>query len=65
VLVFTGSTGERHGYVDGFQPDGTFWYTGEGQHADMQLVRGNLTLTTAEQEGGWRILRARRTARLE
>jgi leucine-zipper of insertion element IS481 len=27
-----------------FQPDGTFWYTGEGQTGDMQFVRGNLAV---------------------
>ena len=51
VFIFTGATGKQHGYVDGFQPDGTFWYTGEGQRGDMELVRGNLALTTAETDG--------------
>jgi len=30
VLLFTGEAGRIYGYEDRFQPDGTFWYTGEG-----------------------------------
>lgn len=41
VFVFTGETGEQYGYKDGWQPDGSFLYTGEGQVGDMTLTRGN------------------------
>lgn len=41
VLLFTGESGEQYGYGDTFQADGTFWYTGEGQVGDMEMVRGN------------------------
>jgi 5-methylcytosine-specific restriction protein A len=41
VLLFTGEQGAQYGYHDGFQTDETFWYTGEGQVGDMQMVRGN------------------------
>lgn len=47
VMIFTGSTGHQYGYADGFQPDGMFWYTGEGQVGDMQFVRGNAAIRDA------------------
>jgi hypothetical protein len=31
IFIFTGESGETYGYRDEFRPDGTFWYTGEGQ----------------------------------
>jgi 5-methylcytosine-specific restriction protein A len=40
ILLFTGESGALYGYHDGPQEDGTFWYTGEGQVGDMQMVRG-------------------------
>jgi 5-methylcytosine-specific restriction protein A len=44
VLLFTGEQGTLYGYEDGFRPNGTFWYTGEGQVGDMQMVRGNAAI---------------------
>lgn len=44
ILLFTGDSGHLYGYKDGPQPDGTFWYTGEGQVGDMEMVRGNLAV---------------------
>jgi 5-methylcytosine-specific restriction enzyme A len=41
VLLFSGPRGREFGYQDGFQSDGTFWYTGEGQIGDMEMARGN------------------------
>jgi 5-methylcytosine-specific restriction enzyme A len=41
VFLFTGETGAAYGYRDEFKEDGTFWYTGEGQVGDMQMIRGN------------------------
>ncbi|WP_256392030.1 AAA family ATPase [Natronoarchaeum rubrum] len=41
VFLFSGGTGENHGYLDEFQPDGTVLYTGEGQVGDMEMKRGN------------------------
>jgi len=41
LFLFTGPAGEAYGYRDEFRPDGTFWYTGEGQIGDMEFVRGN------------------------
>jgi 5-methylcytosine-specific restriction protein A len=43
--------GEQYGYYDGFQEDGIFWYTGEGQVGDMKLIRGNRAIRDARSEG--------------
>ena len=51
ILLFTGSSGQQYGYHDGPQPDGTFWYTGEGQRGDMQWLRGNASIRDAESAG--------------
>ncbi len=42
IFLFTGETGTTYGYRDEFRPDGTFWYTGEGQTGAMVMQRGNL-----------------------
>jgi len=41
IFLFTGEAGGQFGYSDGPQEDGTFAYTGEGQHGDMEFTRGN------------------------
>ncbi|HEX8188999.1 MAG TPA: HNH endonuclease [Pyrinomonadaceae bacterium] len=41
VFLFTGESGEQYGYKDGWNEDGVYLYTGEGQIGDMQWVRGN------------------------
>jgi hypothetical protein len=42
VLLFTSSAGQKYGYVfDGWHPDGTFHYTGEGPSGDQRLREGN------------------------
>ena len=51
ILLFTGDQGERYGYMDQFQPDGMFWYTGEGQVGDMQFVRANKALLEHKETG--------------
>jgi 5-methylcytosine-specific restriction protein A len=50
VLLFTGSTGERHGYTDGWTND-IFHYFGEGQSGDMQLIRGNKAIRDHASDG--------------
>jgi 5-methylcytosine-specific restriction protein A len=42
IFLFTGESGKAYGYRDGFQPDGTFWYTGEGQVGNQDFAAGNL-----------------------
>jgi len=44
IFIFTSDAGEQHGYADGFDENGLFTYTGEGQLGDMQFVRGNKAL---------------------
>lgn len=51
VLLFTSDAGEAYGYSDSFRPDGTFWYTGEGQVGDMEMVRGNLAIAKHQELG--------------
>jgi 5-methylcytosine-specific restriction enzyme A len=43
IMLFTGDSGEQHGYVDSWV-DGIFHYTGEGQSGDMEFIRGNLAI---------------------
>jgi 5-methylcytosine-specific restriction protein A len=40
VFIFTGESGQEHGYRDEFHGD-TFIYTGEGREGDMEMERGN------------------------
>lgn len=52
VLIFTDpKTGEQHGYFDGWQADGLFHYTGEGQRGDQQMVRGNRAILEHRMTG--------------
>jgi len=41
IFLFTGDSGLQYGYEDGWQLDGTFLYTGEGQRGDMKYIKGN------------------------
>ena len=51
VMLFTGDSGEQHGYADGWSDDGVFRYSGEGQKGDMEFVRGNLAIRDHVQNG--------------
>jgi 5-methylcytosine-specific restriction enzyme A len=44
IFIFSGQTGHQHGYIDRWENENVFSYTGEGQIGDMQLTRGNLSL---------------------
>ena len=44
IFLFTSDAGEAYGYNDSFRPDGSFWYTGEGQVGHMEMARGNLAI---------------------
>ena len=64
MLIFTDpASGEQHGYYDGWQPDGCFHYTGEGQRGDQRMVSGNRSILDHEDEG--RALRLFKGARGE
>lgn len=41
IFLISTETGSRYGYKDEFRPDGTYWFTGEGQAGDMEMKRGN------------------------
>lgn len=52
VLFFTDpSTGRRHGYYDGWDADGLFNYTGEGQVGEQRLVQGNKAILNHQADG--------------
>ena len=44
VFIFTGDAGGEYGYIDGFDANGIFRYTGEGQEGHMRMTKGNLAL---------------------
>ncbi len=51
VLIFSDPiAGEPHGYYDGWQNDGCFHYTGEGQRGDQQMKSGNASILNHEAE---------------
>ncbi|WP_254522645.1 AAA family ATPase [Natrinema caseinilyticum] len=51
VFLFTGGSGEEHGYRDEIRSDGTVIYTGEGQVGDMEMMRGNRVVRDHVEEG--------------
>jgi 5-methylcytosine-specific restriction protein A len=51
IFIFTGDSGALYGYEDGFKPDGTFWYTGEGQVGHMTMTKGNRAIRDHQEIG--------------
>ncbi len=51
IFLFTGSMGEQYGYSDGWDEDGLFNYTGEGQIGDMRFTNGNKAIRDHVQDG--------------
>lgn len=51
VFLFTGSVGEQFGYSDGWDEDGAFNYTGEGQIGDMVFTKGNKAIRDHASDG--------------
>jgi hypothetical protein len=52
VLIFSDPVaGEPHGYYDGWQKDGCFHYTGEGQYGDQRMKSGNAAILNHAAEG--------------
>lgn len=51
IMLFTSDRGKEHGYSDHWTDDGIFHYTGEGQHGDMDFVRGNLAIRDHVKNG--------------
>jgi 5-methylcytosine-specific restriction protein A len=53
VFAFSGPSGARFGYDkdEGWRPDGTFEYTGEGQRGPMRMIRGNRAIRDHAEDG--------------
>ncbi len=51
IFLFTGESGEQYGYRDGWDENGVFLYTGEGQVGDMKFLRGNRAVRDHAEEG--------------
>ncbi|MYV94844.1 restriction endonuclease [Streptomyces sp. SID1034] len=52
VMIFTDPiAGEKHGYYDGWMPDGLFHYSGEGQYGDQRMLSGNASILNHAVEG--------------
>jgi 5-methylcytosine-specific restriction protein A len=51
IFLFTGKSGEQYGYEDGWDADGVFLFTGEGQLGDMEFVRGNRAIRDHAHDG--------------
>lgn len=52
VLFFTDpASGRKHGYYDGWDADGLFNYTGEGQVGEQRLVQGNKAILKHKEDG--------------
>ncbi|MFF5314334.1 restriction endonuclease [Streptomyces massasporeus] len=52
VMIFTDPiAGEKHGYYDGWMPDGLFHYSGEGQYGDQRMLSGNASILNHKTEG--------------
>jgi 5-methylcytosine-specific restriction enzyme A len=49
--LFTGQSGEQYGYRHGWDDNGVFLYTGEGQEGDMDFVRGNRAIRDHALDG--------------
>lgn len=41
VFLFSSQKGEEYGYKDGWNENGTYSYSGEGQYGNQEFVRGN------------------------
>jgi 5-methylcytosine-specific restriction protein A len=51
ISLFTSKAGEQHGYHDGYDENGLFIYTGEGQVGPMQFLRGNRAIRDHVKDG--------------
>src|SRR6266536_3521442 len=52
IFIFTDPrSGERHGYYDEWEADGSFQYTGHGQHGDQKLAGGNMQVLNHAKDG--------------
>lgn len=51
VMIVTGDSGLRYGYLDQWTDDGLFSYTGEGRRGDMAMKGGNRAIRNHKEYG--------------
>ena len=51
IFIFSSPIGSQHGYLDRWESDQIYVYTGEGQIGDMELVRGNKAIKNHLKNG--------------
>lgn len=51
LLLFTSQTGEQYGYRDGWEENGVFLYTGEGQVGNQDFTHGNRAIRDHAKDG--------------
>lgn len=51
IFLFTSGSGGQYGYIDRYDENGVFIYTGEGQVGDMKFDRGNLAIRDHVSKG--------------
>lgn len=51
IIIFSSPRGEEFGYEDGWNADGFYHYTDDGQVGDMQWVRGNRAIRDHSKDG--------------
>ena len=44
IFIFSGPTGKKHGYEDGWDEENYFRYSGQGQKGDMKFISGNKSI---------------------
>jgi 5-methylcytosine-specific restriction enzyme A len=51
IFIFSGESGQQHGYKDQWLNPNVYSYTGEGQIGDMSFDRGNLAILNHHKNG--------------
>lgn len=51
VFIFSGDSGKKYGYDDGWTEDGIYRYTGEGQLGHMTFTTGNASIRDHRKNG--------------
>lgn len=51
IFIFSQQSGHQHGYIDRWENENVFSYTGQGQVGDMRFISGNLALREHLSDG--------------
>lgn len=51
IFIFSGNSGGKYGYEDGWDNENIFRYSGEGQIGDMEFTRGNKSILNHKEDG--------------